>query len=88
MISRRFRDPVGFTWAVWSVRPDGHPEAESMEYLPPAMRDGWLVFARGMERRRLAPIPEGWWRCDGQTLWALCQTAERVRAYAAIPFPV
>jgi len=88
MISRRFRDPVGCTWEVWSVRPDGHPEALPMEHLPSGMQDGWLVFARGMERRRLAPIPEGWWRHDGQTLWTLCQSAEPVRAYAGIPFPV
>jgi hypothetical protein len=88
MNERRFRDWVGCTWAVWSVRPDGNAEAESMEYLPRALRDGWLVFARGMERRRLAPIPDGWWRCDDGELWGLCQDAEMVRAYGATAFPV
>jgi hypothetical protein len=88
MISRRFTDAAGFEWVVWSVRPDGHAEAESLEHLPGGMRDGWLVFARGMERRRLVPIPEGWWRSEEPELQRLCETAEVVRAYAAIPFPV
>jgi hypothetical protein len=88
MTSRHFRDSVGCAWTAWSVRPDGNAEAESMEYLPRGMRDGWLVFARGMERRRLAPIPDGWWRCDEDELWELCQEAEMVRAYAAIAFPI
>jgi hypothetical protein len=88
MNSRRFTDEVGCVWAVWSVRPDGHPEAESLDHLPARMRDGWLVFARGMERRRLSPIPDGWWRYDQPELCSLCDRAETVRAYAAIRFPV
>jgi hypothetical protein len=28
--------------------------------LPPAWRDGWLLFESGDEVRRLAPIPAGW----------------------------
>ena len=88
MISRRFADEVGFVWVAWSVCPDGHAESESLEHLPPELRDGWLVFARGMERRRLAPVPEGWWRAEEAELRGLLQAAETVRAYAAIPFPV
>lgn len=28
--------------------------------LPPELRDGWLAFESGMERRRFTPPPERW----------------------------
>jgi hypothetical protein len=88
MNARRFTDEIGFVWEVWSVRPDGNAEAETLDFVPHSMRDGWLVFARGMERRRLAPIPEGWWRAPEDELMGFCERADTVRAYLAIPFPV
>lgn len=43
---------------------------------------GWLVFERGDERRRLAPIPAGWDRCSDQELDAYRETAQQVRIEA------
>jgi hypothetical protein len=88
VISRRFTDAVGCDWVAWSVRPDGHAEAEPLEHLPAGLRDGWVVFSRGMERRRLSPIPPGWWRAAEGELRRMLDEAEPVRAYAAIPFPI
>lgn len=28
--------------------------------VPTGLQDGWLAFQTGIERRRLAPIPDGW----------------------------
>jgi hypothetical protein len=28
--------------------------------VPSALQQGWLAFQSGIERRRLAPIPENW----------------------------
>ena len=43
---------------------------------------GWLVFERGDERRRLAPIPAGWDRCSDHELDAYRQAAQQVRIEA------
>lgn len=32
----------------------------SVARLPGALADGWLCFESGSEKRRLAPIPDGW----------------------------
>jgi hypothetical protein len=88
MNSRRFPDALGCVWETWSVRPDGHAEAEPLAHVPLPLRDGWLVFAHGMERRRLYPIPEGWSRAADADLRRLLDAAESVRAYAAISFPL
>ena len=87
MNTRRFHDTLGCVWVAWSVRPDGHAEAESLDHLPASLRDGWLVFAHGMERRRLSPIPEGWWRGGDVELSRLLELAAANRAYAAIAYP-
>jgi hypothetical protein len=42
------------------------------------MRDGWLTFQCGNERRRLAPIPEGWTMLSDDTLRALAAKAMTV----------
>lgn len=44
--------------------------------LAPGFRDGWLVFERSGERRRLAPIPAGWERMTERGLERLCRSAE------------
>jgi hypothetical protein len=36
---------------------------------------GWLTFQSGSEKRRLAPVPEGWESLDGAGLEQLCQAA-------------
>src|SRR4051794_5953114 len=49
---RTFRTDEGREWHVWQVNPD----AAALEYV----REGWLCFESGEERRRFAPIPHGW----------------------------
>jgi hypothetical protein len=39
------------------------------------MKDGWLTFQCGAERRRLAPIPEGWALLPDSTLAVLAEKA-------------
>jgi hypothetical protein len=42
----------------------------------PAMRDGWLAIRSEFERRRIAPIPEGWASLSDGELLALVARAE------------
>lgn len=42
------------------------------------MKDGWLTFQCGVERRRLAPIPEGWASLPDATLVMLAAKAASV----------
>ena len=53
MALREFEDSRGARWRVWDTVPD---RAESLG----EFRSGWLTFDNGAERRRLAPIPDGW----------------------------
>jgi hypothetical protein len=39
---------------------------------------GWLAFQSGNERRRLAPVPDGWDGLDDPDLERLCQAARPV----------
>ena len=43
---------------------------------------GWLVFERGDERRRLSPIPDGWEKCSDLELDAYREVAQPVRIEA------
>ena len=47
--------------------------------------DGWLVFERGEERRRMSPIPEDWPRTTDAQLEAYCQGARHVRLQVLDP---
>lgn len=44
--------------------------------LDPALRTGWLCFERAGERRRLAPIPDGWHSFHDDELASLWASAE------------
>ena len=63
---RGFKDPAGVEWRVWEVIPSkagmetsSRTQARtSLSSTPYA--NGWLCFESGSEKRRLAPIPEGW----------------------------
>ena len=44
----------------------------------PEYEQGWLAFQSSTERRRLAPVPEGWETLDAQSLERLCQAARPV----------
>jgi hypothetical protein len=39
---------------------------------------GWLCFETAGEKRRLAPVPEGWDRADDETLEQWCRLAKPV----------
>lgn len=39
---------------------------------------GWLCFECKEEKRRLAPVPEGWDRADDETIEQWCCTAKPV----------
>jgi hypothetical protein len=46
--------------------------------LAPQLRHGWLAFRNGSERRRLAPIPDGWEQAPESELARWCGEAELV----------
>ena len=63
---RAFRDSTGVEWRVWEVFPSkASPlsSADSMSrtsLMGSAYANGWLCFESDREKRRLAPIPQGW----------------------------
>lgn len=69
---REFRDAAGVPWAVFftarSIARDHH--------LPEEYREGWLAFESAYgEKRRLAPVPEGWEALTDEELAAHCARA-------------
>lgn len=52
--------------------------------LASGVNEGWLCFERGVDRRRLMPIPENWQQCTDRELEKYCQTARPVhRAFVS-----
>ena len=47
--------------------------------LASGVREGWLCFERGDDRRRLSPIPADWQRCSDADLDAYCRSATPAR---------
>lgn len=77
---RRFNDADDVQWAAWEVEIAYIAEnAARLQYLAPELAAGWVAFesARG-ERRRLAPIPEGWYESGSSGLLGLLERAEVV----------
>ena len=76
MALREFSDANGRAWQVWETHPSPPTAAEGTaleKFLSSRHKDGtsyptvrqqfasgWLTFASGDERRRLAPIPDAW----------------------------
>ena len=83
---RGFTDAGGTEWRVWQVLPsatDNQLDAESLTRLSlrgTPFANGWLCFESTREKRRLAPIPEGWEFLDSSVLERLCTTAQQVPA--------
>jgi hypothetical protein len=46
--------------------------------LPPRLAQGWIAFECGTERRRVAPIPEGWNELPESALRELWRDAEQL----------
>ena len=82
---RAFIDTSGARWDVWEVRRD-HVVGFGLSHHPvaPELQDGWLCFARGGERRRLAPYPDDWHRMNPEQLAALCERAVEVSSEGSI----
>lgn len=81
MALREFDDADGARWWVWDTVPG------TAKGLADDFRAGWLTFDSGAERRRLAPIPDGWAELAPERLRLLLGLAypARPRAAAATP---
>lgn len=87
---RGFTDAGGTEWRVWQVLPsplDGQQDAADnmtrMSLNGTPFANGWLCFESTIEKRRLAPIPEGWEFLDTASLEQLCGRAVQVPARKA-----
>jgi hypothetical protein len=52
--------------------------------LSPGLEGGWLTFECAAEKRRCAPVPDGWDEADDQTLETLCRGAQVVMRIAPV----
>ena len=67
MSYRVVTDRTGAAWQVWTVRPTRRGASTAFT-VAPEYTTGWLAFERlgdgaastGREKRRLAPVPNGW----------------------------
>ena len=66
----------GRRWEVWEVRLGERGERRAVS---PGLEGGWLTFESSAEKRRLAPIPDGWEELPTETLARLCEGAMFVR---------
>ena len=75
MATRTFTDRQGDGWSVWKTIPND-PRG-----CLPNFANGWLTFEHegGTERRRLAPIPDGWESASDERLVLWCRVAEVAR---------
>jgi hypothetical protein len=66
--------------AVTPYRPESFDRRSSASAfsVPAGMAAGWLCFESSAEKRRLAPIPDGWDRLTDGELTELCQQAQIV----------
>jgi hypothetical protein len=79
---REFTDSHGVAWRVWSVFPT-NPSSVNND-----LRDGWLSFDSGTERRRVGPIPKGWESFNDERLELALRVASPARRsdpHIAIP---
>lgn len=73
---RRFVDAAGLEWAVYHVV---NPDADG------GIPGEFLCFERGVDRRRLAPIPEDWSDCEPARLVDYLGRAKSVHRIFASP---
>lgn len=71
---RVFTDSHGVEWRVWSTVPSNAGS------VAPDLRDGWLSFDSGSQRRRIGPIPPGWESTSTERLELLCRIATPSRS--------
>jgi len=76
MPARTFTDSAGVTWDVFEVhRASTKPGAVSA-----GLEGGWLAFASGENKRRLAPFPADWATSTDDELALLCEAARQAPA--------
>lgn len=80
---RGFTDSAGVEWRVWEVFPSQAGFSPATEVLSkgtllPAFANGWLCFESSQQKRRLAPIPQGWEFHEPTLLEQMCMQAEPV----------
>lgn len=82
---RGFTDSTGVEWRVWEVFPSKAEAVSAADTFTlsslkeTAFKNGWLCFESTSEKRRLAPIPEGWEFRDVELLERLCSEAMPVK---------
>jgi hypothetical protein len=77
---RGFTDSTGVEWRVWEVFPNKGSDKSNAELSRSSLKDtafanGWLCFESSGEKRRLAPIPDGWEFRDAGILQELRDSA-------------
>lgn len=73
MAARTFTDSAGLTWDVFEV----HRASRTASAVSAGLENGWLAFASGENKRRLAPYPATWETFADAELEALCEAARR-----------
>lgn len=71
MAARTFTDSAGLTWEVFEV----HRASQKPGAVSPGLENGWLAFACGETKRRLAPFPAEWETASADRLEELCSVA-------------
>ena len=73
--ARSFQDSTGSVWEVFEVQ----RSSQKGQAVSAGLEQGWLAFACGAHRRRLAPFPKEWRSADDAELARLCGLARKAR---------
>jgi hypothetical protein len=84
IIVRIFRDELNREWEVRAVR-ENLTERRTRMLPRPELANGWLLFRLGEERRRLAPLPPGWFVATDIQLTRWCDDAEPAQRIVSRP---
>lgn len=68
----------GTEWTVWDTRPDTEGSRRHMS-VADGYGQGWLTFQCEGEKRRLIPVPSGWFELTETQLAGLLERASPVR---------
>jgi hypothetical protein len=79
MAYREFTDDGGTVWRAWDTYPG------SAANVRPGFEGGWLGFECEAERRRLAPVPDGWEQASDGDLRGMLARAQPNRPTRATP---
>lgn len=77
MALREFRDEHGSLWTAWEVVPTvSHMVGTRLQNV---LAHGWLCFETHGEKRRVFPVPEGWYEMEDAEIRALLTRATAVQ---------